>query len=242
VPRRDDVPHDPQEDRMTAPDDIADPVDVDDPYASATAVAVSASSIPGEFLVPDLVETFTTDHPEVVVDAVVTDSAGVFAALRDGSAEVGFAGAEPDGDDLDAEVVAADEIVLAVPRGHALDSSAPVSVAQLAATPLVEREEGSGTRRSFTDALAARGTPLISDQEWVIRDTNEGVIEAVAAGEGVGVVSSWALERHARSDVHTARLEGDPIERCLYLVLRRDDTLGPAATTFVAHTREQAQV
>ncbi len=227
---------------MTTPDDIADPVDVDDPYASATAVAVSASSIPGEFLVPDLVETFTAEHPEVVVDAVVTDSTGVFAALRDGSAEVGFAGAEPDDDDLDAEVVAADEIVLAVPRGHALDSSAPVSVAQLAATPLVEREEGSGTRRSFTDALAARGTPLISDQEWVIRDTNEGVIEAVAAGEGVGVVSSWALERHARSDVRTARLEGDPIERCLYLVLRRDDTLGPAATTFVAHTREQAQV
>ena len=63
-----------------------------------------------------------------------------------------------------------------------------------------------------------------------------------STARAVGVVSSWALERHARSDVRTARLEGDPNERCLYLVLRRDDTLGPAATTFVAHTREQAQV
>ena len=41
---------------MTDPDD--------DPYAAATAVAVAASSIPGEFLVPDVAETFTVEHPE----------------------------------------------------------------------------------------------------------------------------------------------------------------------------------
>jgi DNA-binding transcriptional LysR family regulator len=120
------------------------------------------------------------------------------------------------------------------------DRSASVTLAALAATPLVEREEGSGTRRSFTDALADRGTPLITDQRWTIRDTNEGVLAAVAAGEGVGVVSSWALARHARDDVHEARLEGDPVERCLYLVLRRDDDLGPAAGAFVALAHEQA--
>ncbi|NMO89481.1 LysR substrate-binding domain-containing protein [Actinomycetospora sp. TBRC 11914] len=210
-------------------------------YASATAVAVVASSIPGEFLLPDLVEAFTVEHPELSVDTVVADSAAVFAALRDGSAEVGFSGAEPDGDDLDAEVVAADEIVLAVPRGHALDGPGPVTVDQLAATPLVEREEGSGTRRSFTDALAARGTPLITDQEWTVRDSNEGLIEAVAAGDGVGVVSSWALGRHGRDDVREVRLDGDPLTRCLYLVLRHDDSLGPAATTFVALARARAR-
>ena len=219
---------------MTGPDDR------DDPYAAATAVAVVASSIPGEFIVPELVGTFTAAHPEFAVDTEGTDSAGVLAALRDGTAEVGFAGAEPDGDDLEAEAIAADEIVLAVPRGHALDGTTPVTVAQLAATPLVEREEGSGTRRSFTDALAERGTPLITDQQWTIRDSNEGVIEAVAAGQGVGVISAWALRRHGREDVREVRVEGDPIERCLYLVLRRDDDLGPAASTFVALVREQA--
>ncbi|MFC5061820.1 LysR substrate-binding domain-containing protein [Actinomycetospora atypica] len=204
----------------------------------ATTVTVAASSIPGEFLVPDLVERFAAEQPEFTVTTEVTDSAGVFAALRDGRADVGLAGAEPDDDDLVAEVVAADEIVLAVPRGHALDGTGPVSVAQLAATPLVEREEGSGTRRSFTDALASRGTPLITDQQWTIRDTNEGLIEAVAAGEGVGVVSSWALRSHGRDDVREVRVEGDPVERCLYLVLRRDDDLPAAATTFVALARE----
>jgi DNA-binding transcriptional LysR family regulator len=215
---------------------------VTDPYAAATAVAVAASSIPGEFLVPDLVDAFAAEQPEFTVDTEVTDSAGVFAALREGDAEVGFAGVEPDGDDLDAVVVGSDEIVLAVRRGHELDGSSAVTVAQLAATPLVEREEGSGTRRSFTDALAARGTPLITDQRWTIRDTNEGVIDAVAAGDGVGVISAWALERHARDDVHVARVEGDPVERCLYLVLRRDDTLGPAASAFVTLVRERADV
>jgi DNA-binding transcriptional LysR family regulator len=211
----------------------------DDPYAEATAVAVATSSIPGEFLLPELVEAFAEEQPEFAVDIAVTDSSGVFAALRDGGAEVGFAGVEPDGDDLDAVVIGADEIVLAVPRGHELDGSSAVTVAQLAATPLVEREEGSGTRRSFTDALAERGTPLITDQRWTIRDSNEGVIEAVAAGEGVGVISAWALERHGRDDVGVARVEGDPVERCLYLVLRPDDPLGPAASAFVTLVRER---
>lgn len=104
---------------MTGPDDR------DDPDAAATAVPVVASSIPGEFIVPELVGTFTAAHPEFAVDTEITDSAGVLAALRDGTAEVGFARAEPDGDDLEAEVVTADEIVLAVPRGHALDRTTP---------------------------------------------------------------------------------------------------------------------
>jgi DNA-binding transcriptional LysR family regulator len=212
-----------------------------DPYAAAEAVAVAASSIPGEFLVPDLVDRFRAEQPEFTVATTVTDSAGVFAALRGGDAEVGFAGVEPDDADLVAEVVGADEIVLAVPAGHPLDGAASVTVAQLAATPLVEREEGSGTRRSFADALADRGTPLVTDQRWTIRDTNEGLIEAVAAGEGVGVISAWALERHGRDDVRTVRLDGDPVQRCLYLVLRRDDDLGPAATTFVSLVREGAR-
>jgi DNA-binding transcriptional LysR family regulator len=213
---------------------------VTDLPASATAVAVVASSIPGEFLVPDLVEAFAADQPEYTVDVTTTDTAGVFSALRATQAEVGFAGAEPDDDDLVAEVVGADEIVLAVPAGHAF-ASAPVSVAQLGEVPLVEREEGSGTRRSFVDALAERGTPLFGAQGWTVRETNEDLLHAVADGAGVGVVSSWALERHGRDDVVAARLEGEPLQRCLYLVLRRDDDLGPAARVFVDGVRARLE-
>lgn len=209
-------------------------------HPSATVVAVAASSIPGEFLVPDLVDAFATQQPEFAVETTITDTAGVFEALRTGRVEVGFAGAEPDDVDLEAMVVAADEIVLAVRADHEL-ADGPVDVARLAATPLVERERGSGTRRSFTDALTDRGTPLVTDQTWTIRDTNEGLLDAVAAGEGVGVVSLWALERHAREDVRAVRLEGDPITRCLYLVLRVDDDLGPAARTFVDLVRESVR-
>ena len=94
-------------------------------------------------------------------------------------------------------------------------------------------------RARATTATRAATESLVTDQRWTIRDTNEGVIEAVAAGEGVGVISAWALERHGRDDVLTVRLDGDPVQRCLYLVLRRDDDLGPAATTFVALVRGQ---
>lgn len=208
--------------------------------AGATSVAVAASTVPAEFLVPDLVDAFGVEHPEFVVEVTTTDSAGVFSSLRDGTAEVGLAGAEPDGDDLVATEVAADEIVLAVPAGHELASGSTVTVAQLGAVPLVEREEGSGTRRSFVDALAERGTPLFAS-DWTVRDTNEGVLDAVSEGAGVGVVSAWVLDRHPRDDVRTLRVEGEPIVRSLYLVLRDDAVLGPAATTFVEMVRARIE-
>ena len=208
--------------------------------ASATSVAVAASSIPGEFLVPDLVDAFVVDQPEFSVETTLTDSAGVFAALREGRAEVGFAGAEPDGADLEATVVAADEIVLAVPTGHDLAAQDTVAVSRLASEALVEREEGSGTRRSFVDALADRGTPLLAS-DWAVRDSNEELLDTVADGGRVGVVSAWALERHPRDGVTTVRVDGGPITRCLYLVVRADAEFGPAATTFVALARERAE-
>ena len=205
--------------------------------SAATAVAVATSTVPGEFLVPDLTEAFAADHPEFTVDTTATDSAGVFAALRSGDAEVGFAGAEPDGADLVAESVATDEIVLVAPSGHALAGGPTVTVEQLGGLALVEREEGSGTRRSFTDALAAHATPLVA-AEWTVRDSNEGVLAAVADGAGLGVLSTRVVEAHgAAHDVVPLRVAGMPVERSLYLVLRDDAMLGPAATTFVALAR-----
>ena len=208
--------------------------------SAATAVAVATSTVPGEFLVPDLIAAFAADHPEFTVESTTTDSAGVFAALRSGDAEVGFAGVEPDGADLVAEAVATDEIVLVAPAGHALAGRSTVTVEQLGGLALVEREEGSGTRRSFTDALADRGTPLVS-AEWTVRDSNEGVLAAVADGAGLGVVSARVVEAHGESHGLVAlRVAGMPVERALHLVLRDDAVLGAAATTFVAQARAAA--
>lgn len=58
---------------------------------------------------------------------------------------------------------------------------------------------------------------VVTDQAWPIRDTNAGLLDAVAAGEG------------------------EPVRRCLYLVVRVGDALGPAARTFADLVRQRAQ-
>ena len=75
---------------------------------------------------------------------------------------------------------------------------------------------------------------------WTVRDSNADLLAAVAEGDGIGVVSAWALDRHAGDEVRTVRVAGEPIHRSLYLVLPvggPEAELGPAATTFVALAR-----
>ena len=69
----------------------------------------------------------------------------------------------------------------------------PVTAAELAGTPLVAREPGSGTRRALEEALQAaagtRGAPPTMEL-----GSATAVREAVRAGLGPAVLSSLAVE------------------------------------------------
>src|SRR3990172_2759690 len=56
-------------------------------------IRIAASTIPGEFLVPDLLAQFTVCYPGVRPSLLITDSAGVASELLARRADIGFLGA-----------------------------------------------------------------------------------------------------------------------------------------------------
>src|SRR5699024_11900686 len=80
------------------------------------------------------------------------------------------------------EVLRYDELQIVVPPGHEWGGRA-VTLAELAATPLVEREPGSGTREMLNEALSKRAKPS------AVCDANTASIQAVAAGGGPAIFS-----------------------------------------------------
>jgi molybdate transport repressor ModE-like protein len=134
-----------------------------------------------------------TEPPTVMLTA--TNSDAVTELVRTHAADLGFVEGPAAPPGLEHRVVAGDRLVLVVPPGHPwAGRRRPVTATELAATPLVVREPGSGTRRALEDALHAAlgaGAPLAPPAMEF--GTGTAVREAVRAGLGPAVLSDLAV-------------------------------------------------
>lgn len=191
-------------------------------------LAVGASSTPGELLMPGLVTEFSARYPDVAVELRVYDTDEAIAALLDREIEAAVVGYEVDDPRLAGTVVGHDALVTVVAGSDPL-AGAEILPEELADRPFVLREQGSGTRRTVEEGLAAAGLrPRVAME----LGSNAAVEGAVAAGGGVGVVplrTAGALKRVKRVEVR-----GLALSRPFVLLIERGRALSPAAEAFVA--------
>lgn len=131
--------------------------------------------------------------PQVILTA--TNSDGAIAMVRDGTADLGFIEGPSPPTGLGSRVVAHDELVVVVPPGHKwARRSRVVSAAELAQTPLVTRESGSGTRDCLTAALhQVLGDDMQQAHPVLEFPSAAAVRAAVLAGAGPAVLSRLAV-------------------------------------------------
>lgn len=206
----------------------------------ARRLVVAASTIPGEYIIPELLAAFKERLPQVDVQSGVSDTADVVAQLLADEADIGIIGSVVGETGLRLEPLVADEIILAVPPDHAFACRERVPIAELQGQTLILREEGSGTRRSVETALAARGLKLPGGQTTLRLGSSQAVLQGVARGLGLGFVSARASAQ-AQADGHVAcvRLAGVDLQRSLYLAYRPDRIGDPLVALFVGFAREQ---
>lgn len=115
---------------------------------------VTASFTIAEYLLPQWLGRFAREHPGDSVALEVANSTSVIQRIHDGSADLGFIETTSPVHNLEEQVVGTDELIAVVARTHPWARRGTVPVEALAATPLVTREAGSGTREAFEAALA----------------------------------------------------------------------------------------
>ena len=174
-----------------------------------------------------------------VVELTVANSTRVIELVRDVKVRLGFI----ETPHLPADLVTArlrdDEMLVVTAPSHPWARlRRPLSLAEVAATPLVMREAGSGTRVTLTDYLAAQHPPL-SARIAMELGTSAAVRSAIAEGVGPGVLSRLAV----RDDLVLGRLvavevAGPPLKRQLTAVWRPDlDPLTPEASRLLSVAR-----
>lgn len=135
--------------------------------------------------------------------------------VKEGGADAGIVGTEYRHPSLVFTPVCRDDIVLIAPGGY----PARVKIQDLVSMPLIIREQGSGTRRAYEEALAGRGIVPSALQSVMECSTTEAIKESVAAGLGVSFVSRLAIAREIRARAfHVVEVDGLAIERSFFFV------------------------
>ncbi len=149
-------------------------------------LSVAASQTIAEYLAPGWLAGFQISHPATSVTLRVANSAQVMSLVREGLVSLGFIETPDAPPDLQSTIIQRDRLILVVAPGHPWATrTSPVSLARLAATPLVCREEGSGTRLTYLKALAGYSLAPPACEVW----SNAAVVGTTVGGLAPAMLS-----------------------------------------------------
>jgi DNA-binding transcriptional LysR family regulator len=166
----------------------------------ARRLAVAASQTVAEYLLPAWLVALRAAHPDLSVVLQAANSADVAARVLAGGSPLGFIEGPDLPPGLHAVTVATDRLTVVVAPGHPWTRRRRrgVTAAELAATPLVTREAGSGTRRALEQALGSSTAPLLE------LSSTTAIKHAVAYGDTPAVLSSLAVTADLAAGTLTA--------------------------------------
>jgi LysR family transcriptional regulator, low CO2-responsive transcriptional regulator len=167
----------------------------------------------------------------------VSDTAAVLKRVQSGEAHLGLTGGQGEGDspDLEFRRLAGDKLALVVPADHRWRRKRRVSLRDLLAEPLVQREEGSGTRRCMEQALERLGVTPSRLTVALELGSTEAVKSAVLEGAGAAVLSRCAVAREVEEgQLRAVAVSGLALARDIFVVRSRRRALPRAAELFLS--------
>jgi DNA-binding transcriptional LysR family regulator len=205
------------------------------------SLPIGASTIPGTYILPELIGSFKTKYPAIRTKLQILSSAEVSAKVLKGDLEIGLVGANPDDRRILLEEIFSDELVLTVYPEHPLAQMEAVEISGIAKEPFILRETGSGTRTVMSQVLEAHGLPVSQLQVVSEMGGTDAVRQAIKAKIGISILSRRAIaEDVERGSLSVVQLKGIRFLRPIYLAHRKNRQMSPPCIAFVSHLRSNA--
>lgn len=205
-------------------------------------ITVGASTVPGQYILPQILSSFSQAYPGNRLELLEADSMEVVRMVQEGKAEVGFTGTRSDDPSCVFEPFYFDRLVVITPNSEKYRqfAGAGFPLENFYEERWIVREEGSGTRREAERYLRQKGLELKRMNIVATISNQEAIKKSVSASMGIAIMSSAAVEDY----VSQGRLlrfwlaEGD-VYRRLYMVWSKNHKPGQAARLFIQYVREQ---
>ena len=199
----------------------------------AGPITIAASNIPGEYIMPYILARFRERYPLTDPRLDITDSGKVLERVRAGDVDLGCVGFREDDERLRYGLLCEDRLVFIAPPSHPLSHLRNLKREDLEGIPFIYREEGSGTRSHMLRILADLGLEKRAEGSILLGSTM-AVIQAVAAGEGVSIVSLWAADAYIQQGkVAALKVKAQGLRRDFHYVLLRRRPISAATASLL---------
>lgn len=160
---------------------------------------IAASLTIGEYVLPKILGTMKQKFPRIQLSMNIMNTEQIIARVRDRLADIGLVEGLVEASDLHLQPFQMDELVLITsPQFNHPSLSEENSTALhdvLLDTPLILREQGSGTRQVLEQRLQEQGVDLTELRPFLELGSTEAVKGAVAENLGVSVISASTIEK-----------------------------------------------
>jgi DNA-binding transcriptional LysR family regulator len=160
------------------------------------SLSVFASQTISSYWLPTRLMQFHAAHPGIELTLTIGNTRTVANAVITGEADLGFVEGELDEAALASSVVAHDELVVVVPPFHPWAKGGHFAADDILSTSWLMREEGSGTRSVFEDALSEFGVSSARLNIALVLPSNEAILSALRTSPCAAAVSRLAAQQY----------------------------------------------
>jgi LysR family transcriptional regulator for metE and metH len=190
---------------------------------------------------PSALQALTSEHPEVELSLSSEALGDAAAAIADKSLDLALCVVPPQRGKLSHVRLFDDELVLAVPRGHALARRKFVTGADLANETLVQYNVSTVIReRLLKQLFGNRERPV---RHFLRVPSIEPALDLVQAGMGLSIVANVSIAaRLSRGELEAVRLTQRGFRRTWHGVFRAGSALEGPIKTLLGSIRSRAPV
>lgn len=200
-------------------------------------VRIAASSVPGSYIIPEMMKRFHHDYPNVVFHLHTSSSKTVITKVLNRSVDFGILGQKCNFDQLCYFPIQKEKLVLITPNDMHLPKK--VTFQDFVHYPLIMRDADSGTQTMINKLL--RKNNMTKNELHIVAytDSEDSLIQLVKKGLGIAIVSEIsAKEYEAKQFIQMCELTDFAEERYFYLVYHQNKTLSIPAKLFIQSIKD----
>ncbi len=213
-----------------------------DEEGESHAVTIAASTIPAQYLLPEVLTRFSERYPQEQIRIQETDSSKVVMQIVDHRVDIGFTGTVLEKKHCKYIPFYKDELVIITPntpKYQELAQGNKEDISWIKKEHVIMREEGSGTRKEAELQLKGAGVKFagldiiasIEDQETIKRSGRQGM--------GISVLSKLATaDEVANGEILAFPIPNSDEGRDINLVYNKNYQMTRSAERFIKVVKE----
>ncbi|MDF2547002.1 MAG: LysR family transcriptional regulator [Anaerosolibacter sp.] len=194
---------------------------------------IASSSIPEQYILPILLNSFHKFYPDVRFNVLHSDSEQVVTSILNGEIDFGIVGAQNDIKHLNYLEIMEDTMLVITPYSDRYKSMDEITIEDLLQENIIMREEGSGTRKIFEQVLNTHNKTINDLNIMAYIESTESIKQCVRKGLGISILSKLAVIDEVKHNLlKSMKIKDVDIQRSFYFVFHKYRSLSPLAEAF----------